>query len=282
MSLPNLPFLRTPTVLLSALFGGLLSMATAQQPFVARFETDANGVWLVYPSEPGWHYTVQYTTEMALDPDSEEIAFTDESDGYGYGTGGDLRFFVSPQLAPPAGGGPPPVKTPRNLSVTISVCNSPGDTRVEVSCQRPDNTLWQILAPTPLPRDFGLVNFRWETPSESWLMAITVMTVTSPLITATGGPASLDAADAAQWQLISDRWNDIIATLNRPNSPPDEPVPGLPGAEPKRRFFQVIKQPTDSNGNGIADWWELQYGFVPFTIPGETGYLGANNAGHAS
>ena len=129
-----------------------VSPCPAQEAFEARFETDTAGTWLVYPSEPGWHYTVQYSTDLSVAPATGEPHFENDPDGYGYGTGGDLRFFVSPQLTPPAGGGEPPEKTLRILSVNIQVCNTPEDTRVEVSGQRPNNTHWHILAPQTCQR----------------------------------------------------------------------------------------------------------------------------------
>ena len=142
-----------------------LGAGQAQSPFEARFETDAQGTWLVYPSSPGWHYTVQYSTDLTLDPNTDELAFTNEPDGYGYGIGSDLRFFIAPPQ-PPANSGPPPEKPVRDFYATLYVCFTPNDSRVQVKGTGTDSSLWSILAPGILPRDGGTLTITTETATD--------------------------------------------------------------------------------------------------------------------
>ena len=92
------------SLLLFALFALLCAGAplAAQDDFRASFESDAAGVWLSYPSEPGWHYTVQYSSDLALDSDTGEAVFTNEPDGQGYGTGGACAILSVRHCSLPA------------------------------------------------------------------------------------------------------------------------------------------------------------------------------------
>lgn len=75
--------------------------------------------------------------------------------------------------------------------------------------------------------------------------------------------------------MLRAHWNDVIGKIvgedpgdyeTEPPSPPDGVVP-----EARRRFFRVTKSQVDANGNGLPDWWELQYGYQPFAGVGQSG-----------
>ena len=90
------------------------------EPFVARFETDATGTWLTYPTVPGWHYKVESS------PTLEEDDFTFVPSTFSYGNGTVRRLFIAPPRPPADPNYQPPVRTFRLINVRLHVATDPG------------------------------------------------------------------------------------------------------------------------------------------------------------
>jgi hypothetical protein len=186
-------------------------------------------------------------------------------------------FSSARNCIPRQGGGTPPEKPLESYTITLNISSTPGDSRVQASGLGTDESPWSIIAPGTLPRDYGIIAIDGETATERWRLSVFAYAVAGSQLTATQVPANLTPPQRAVWDLVEANWNAITATMNRPSGPADEPEPSA-GGPVQRRFLNVLKQETDSNGNGIADWWELQYGYAPFSVPGESGYLGESNS----
>jgi hypothetical protein len=65
------------------------TMATEPPAFEARFENDAEGTWLVYPTIPGWHYKI----ESSPSPDAGDFSYLPGS--FHYGDGQALRWWIA-------------------------------------------------------------------------------------------------------------------------------------------------------------------------------------------
>ena len=81
----HLPSAVRRLLLLAAASFALLLTARAQAPFEVRFENDAQGKWLVYPTVPGWHYRIESGYGTA------EADFTFVTGSFRYDNGSERR-----------------------------------------------------------------------------------------------------------------------------------------------------------------------------------------------
>ena len=268
------------------------SRATEPAAFEARFENDTEGTWLVYPTIPGWHYKIETS------PTSAGADFDYLPGSFRYGDGQDRRWWIAPP-PPPATppDPPPPPRVYRYLNIIIYVATDPDVEWVEVVCEDQAHP-WAArlvrslyLRPHPTVPDEFLPCLPFltlgDSPEARWLFSGSVKPRALDDFVSDPGGADFTpgSPEEQEYAFVLAHWDEALGHFtpndeDAPLAPTDPPAgfvppPGTPPPPPDpgvRRFFRVKQTAIDTNGNGLYDWWELQYGYSAFAREGEAGY----------
>ena len=264
----------------AAVLSLLPAHATEPPFFEARFENDAEGTWLVYPTIPGWHYRIEAS------PTTADASFAFVPGSFCYGNGADRRWWIAPPPPPSTPPDPPPAPPEYYFArLHIHVASEINTHTVEVLNVPPQGSSedpWSVRLTKTLPvRPWPIPFFNLgHSPTERWMIhgqfsARPLLEFDSP---PAGDPPAPNTPEARILEYILDHWEEMTShftpTQEHADEVPDPPTGGTipPMDDSIRRFLRVKATEIDSNGNFIADWWELQYGYSAFAQEDEAGY----------
>ncbi len=240
------------------IFGtSLCPLASRAEAFTAHVEIDPDHKrYLAFPTDPGYHYTVERSSDLVtFGPASETGA------AY-YGDGSPKRFLFLDDPPPPPPGTPPPAPKPSiALNLTVHCYSEYGSPHVRLECTVPDP--WSKVIPQTFPR-LPSFNF-YYVEGESHRYIITLQSVVHPANELDNVPETIPFPETAQEEL--NVFNALIPTiLGQISTPPGWSYTPPPASEPERWFYRVIKRQIDTNGNGLWDSFELENYFDPFAL----------------
>ena len=192
--------------------------------------------------------------------------------GFAYGDGGVKRRFITHGPVPSESNdpSPPPVTPPvskeyRNIDWTITLSDDPASSTIHLKREASgDFAAWDKVVDIPLPRPPGgsrRCYFLDYTDADT--MVFNDPLVQTPTLEAPQPSDTLPAAGAQEefeFAVFQSIVNQLTAYLNLPYTPAE------PDNTPRdRKFVRIRRLVADSNGNGIPDWQELQYGFPVIT-----------------
>ncbi len=261
MNSPLLFRFRLIQVLLLALGFGSPNALPAQpptSPFIAQCELDQDRChWLVFPTKVGWHYAVEES------PDLESFAVATGGNYYGDGT--PKRFFLYQDPPPTEGSATPnPPRPAKLVHITLVISNTPGvDRAIAVREATEDSPGWSWELAQAFPQRGMGCFYTKEFPDARWHLWVFAQTKEDAQLPTVPpnqpwGPVSLAEKAAFLESLDQVRGGITQETdVTLPTTPPS-------ADSGQRIFYRVTERGIDTNGNGLYDWWENQYGFNAF------------------
>ncbi len=215
---------------------------------VEDYEAETGAQWLTlrFPTVPGMLYSLQSSSDLS--------SWDDDAVFYGLGHELHLALFEKVPPPPPPPGEDPPAPLPPATMVTL---------RAEPSTSSGTVLMWRSLADPDLQIVHAVTGemveawdrqpFYWHQQGDVQLF---IMSARYPF-----DPPPLPMALEPEDQAVADAFSAALPELNQQVTenveqaelaPP--PPPPSPGA---RRFYRLARVVTDTDGDGLPDWYEF-------------------------
>jgi hypothetical protein len=228
------------------------------EPFIAQCELDQDRChWLAFPTKVGWHYAVEESSDL-------ESFFVATGGNY-YGDGTTKRFFLyqdpPPSVADPNAAPPRPSKF---VHITLFISTTAGVDRA-IAVRQPTITSpgwsWELGVALP-QRSMGCF-FTKEMPDARWHVWVFAEPRANEHLPTMPAGQTWDAVSLDEKAAFLESLDQVSGGITQAT---DVTLPTTPPSSDsgQRVFYRVTELGIDTNGNGLYDWWENQYGYNAF------------------